>query len=156
MLRMRAALIIAPALLVAAAALAQTPTGHTVLRETGLEKAPTSSAALSFAEPQVLPTRLAAQVTVVYAPFTISNNSAAMQNYQWSLGAARTGRRSSGLSGRTVSGSITMAPGAEVTMDPALRLSCAGGQIRVTVRLASPAESIYFLANCPDPPNPEK
>jgi hypothetical protein len=136
-------------MLVAAAALAQVSVGQTVLRDAGLEQVPSSVAALSFAEPQALPTRLPARRTTVRVPFTITNDSAALQDYRWSLSAARTGGRAGGLTARPVSGGIAVAPGATVTMDSALRLSCVGGQIRITVRLASPAESIYFLANCP-------
>lgn len=147
--RTRAALITASVMLVAAAALAQVSVGQTVLRDAGLEQAPSSVAALSFAQPQALPTRLAARRTTMRVPFTISNNSAAVQDYQWSVSAARTGNRVGGLTARPASGVIAVAPGAAVTMNPAVRLNCTGGQIRITVRLASPAESVYFLSNCP-------
>lgn len=145
----RASLIIAPAVLLAAAALAQTPAGHAVLRGAGLEKPVPSYAALSFARPQSLPARLPAGHASVRVPFQIRNDSAATQSYQWSLDAVRTGDRADGPVTRPVTGRATLAPGATVTMNPALRLSCAGGQLRVTVRLASPAESVYFLASCP-------
>jgi len=148
MRRTRIPLIIVPAVLVAAAALAQTPAGHSVLREAGLEQSPPSYAALSFAQPQSLPTRLAAPDTTVRVPFTIGNHSADTRQYQWSLSATSTGNQG-GPAARPVTGSATVAPGATATMNPALRLSCAGGQVRVTVRLASPAESIDFLAGCP-------
>jgi hypothetical protein len=147
MRRTRTALIIAPAVLVAAVALAQTPAGHAVLREAGLEQVPPSYAALSFAQPQSLPTQLAGPHATVHVPFTIQNHSAAAQSYQWSLNAAAAGHPASADAG-PVTGSTLLAPGAAATIDPAVRISCTGGQVRVTIRLASPAESIYFLADC--------
>jgi hypothetical protein len=147
----RMALIFAPAVLVAAAALAQTPAGHAVLRGTGLEQASPSYAALSFAQPQSLPARLPGPHTTVHVPFTIRNDSAATQSYQWSLKAARIGRHVTGLATRPVSGRTTLAPGAAATMNPALPLTCTGGQLRVTIQIARPAESIDFLASCAAP-----
>jgi hypothetical protein len=144
--RLRLALIIAPAVLLAAVALAQTPAGHAVLRGVGLEQASSSYAALSFAQPQSLPSRLPAPHTTVHVPFTIENDSAAAQSYIWSLNVADAGRAA-----RPVSGRITLAAGATVTLDPALTLNCTGGQVRIAVHLASPAESIDFLAYCPAP-----
>ena len=84
-------------------------------------------------------------------PFTIRNDSPGTRSYRWSLDASRVGKPG-GLTARPVSRTITLAPGATVTLDPALPLSCRGGQIRVTVRLASPAESIDFLSRCPTSP----
>ncbi len=137
-------------MLVAAALLAQTSAGHSVLRRAGLDMAPPSYSALSFAQPQSLPARLPARHTTMHVPFTIRNNSSDTKSYQWSLRASRIGRVG-GLTARPVSGRRTLAPGATVTMDPALALSCEGGQIRITIRLASPAESIDFLSRCPTP-----
>jgi hypothetical protein len=37
-------------------------------------------------------------------------------------------------------------------MDPVLPLVCRDGQIRITIGLASPAESIHFLSRCPTSP----
>jgi hypothetical protein len=146
--RTRALLIIAPAVLVAAAALAQTPAGHTVLRDAGLEQVPPSYTALSFAQPQSLPARLAARQTTVHVPFTIHNHSADTRSYLWSLNASGTGRHGR-RAARPVTGSTTLAPGATATMAPAMRLSCTGAQVRVSIHLTSPAESIDFLAGCP-------
>jgi hypothetical protein len=148
MRRTRTALIIAPAVLVAAAVLAQTPAGHAVLRQAGLEQVPPSYAVLSFAEPQSLPTQLVAPHATVHVPFTIQNQSAATQSYQWSLNAAKAGGPAS-ADARPVIGSTTVAPGVAATMNPALRINCTGGQVRVVIHLARPAESIYFLADCP-------
>jgi hypothetical protein len=138
-------------MLVTAASLAQTPTGHSVLRRAGLETTPPTYTALSFARPQSLPTRLPAPRTSLRVPFTIRNDSPGTQSYQWSLKATRIGN-AGGLSARSVSGTTALAPGATVAMDPALPLICHGGQIRITIRLASPAESIDFLSRCPTSP----
>jgi hypothetical protein len=149
--RNRTALIIAPAVLVAAAALAQTPAGHAVLRGAGLEQVPPSYAALSFAQPQSLPTRLPAPRTTVHVPFTIRNDSVDTHSYRWSLSATHTSRPAGSPAARPVTGTTTLAAGATVTLEPALPLSCTGGQLRVTIHLASPAESIDFLSDCPAP-----
>jgi hypothetical protein len=163
MRRTRIPLLIALAVLVAGAALAQTAAGHALLRGAGLERVSAPHAALSFAQPQSLPTELPTRLpagqpsqvpasrTTVHVPFTIRNDSDTTQSYRWSLDAAGTGRSAGGRAVRPATGRITVAPGATVTMDPALSLRCAGGQLRITVRLASPAESIYFLAGCPAP-----
>lgn len=143
----RILLIVAAAVLVAGAALAQTPAGHAVLREAGLEQGPPSYAALSFAQPQSLPTQLVPPHPTVRVPFTIQNHSPATRSYQWSLSAAGTSPRD-GPAARPVTGRATLPPGATETMNPALRLSCPRGQVRITVRLASPAESVHFLADC--------
>jgi hypothetical protein len=146
--RTRILLIVGSAVLVAAVGLAQTPAGHAVLHEAGLEQVSPSYAALSFAQPQSLPTQLFAPHTTVRVPFTIQNHSADTQSYQWSLNATRTGRHG-GPAARPVTGRTTLASGGTATIDRALRLSCTGGQVRVTIHLASPAESIHFLADCP-------
>lgn len=138
-------------MLVTAASLAQTPAGHTILRRVGLDMTPPSYTALSFTQPQSLPARLPAPRTRLRVPFTIRNDSSGTRSYQWSLNASRTGNTGR-LTARSVSGTSTLVPGATVTMDPALPLVCHGGQIRITVRLASPAESIDFLSRCPTSP----
>jgi hypothetical protein len=137
--------------LAAAAALAQTPAGHAVLRGAGLEQAPPSYAGLSFAQPQSLPARLPAPHTTVHVPFTIRNDSGATQSYYWSLSATHTGRPAGGAAARPVGGRTTLTPGATATLNPVLPLTCTGGQLRVSVHLASPAESIDFLTDCPAP-----
>jgi hypothetical protein len=146
--RTRILLIAGSAVLITAAALAQTPAGHAVLREAGLEQVSPSYAALSFAQPRSLPTRLGARHTTVHVPFTIQNHSADTQSYQWSLTASEVGGHG-GPVARPVTGQATLASGEAATMDPALRLSCTSGQVRVTVHLARPDESIDFLAGCP-------
>jgi hypothetical protein len=138
-------------MLVTAASLAQTPAGHTVLRQVGLDTTPPSYTALSFAQPQALPARLPAPRTSLRVPFTIHNDSSGTRSYQWSLTASRIGK-AGGLTARSVSGTSTLAPGATVTKDPALPLVCHGGQIRITIRLASPAKFIDFLSRCPTSP----
>jgi hypothetical protein len=138
-------------MLVTAVSLAQTPAGHMVLRQAGLDTTPAAYTALSFARPQSLPGQLPSPRTSLRVPFSIHNDSSGFRSYQWSLTAARIGK-GGGLTSRPVSRRITLAPGATVTLDPALRLTCRGGQIRVTIRLASPAESIDFLSRCPTSP----
>lgn len=138
-------------MLVAAASLAQTPAGHMVLRRAGVGTTPPAYTALSFAKPQSLPERLPSPRTSLRVPFTLHNDSSGTRSYQWSLTAARIGNGGS-LTARPVSRTITLLPGATVTLDPALPLVCHGGQIRVMVRLASPAESIDFLSLCPTSP----
>lgn len=135
-------------MLMAAASLAQTPAGHMVLRQAGLDTAPPAATALSFAQPQSLPGLLAAPRTRLRVPFTIHNDSSGTRRYQWSLEASRVGN-AKGLTARSVSRTISLAPGATVTLDPALPLICHGGQIRITIRLTSPSESIDFLSRCP-------
>jgi hypothetical protein len=147
----RIPLIVALLLVVAAASLAQTPTGHAMLRQAGLEAPAPAYTALSFARPQSLPGRLTARRTTVRVPFTVRNDSSGIRSYRYSLTASRAGNEGS-LTARPVSRTITVVPGASITLDPALSLVCDTGQIRITIRLAQPAESIDFLTRCPNSP----
>jgi hypothetical protein len=138
-------------LLVAAASLAQTPAGYAVLRQAGLEAPAPAYTALSFARPQSLPGRLPARRTTLRVPFTVHNDSSGIRSYRYSLTASSVGTAGR-LTARPVSRTITVVPGATIPLDPALSLVCDGGQIRITVRLAEPAESIDFLTRCPNSP----
>lgn len=146
--RTRIPLVIVPVAMVTVVALAQTAAGHTMLREAGLETAPPSYAALAFAKPQSLPALLPSSHGTMQVPFTIHNYFVTPQSYRWSVTAARTGRHAGQPAARPVSGRSTVAAGATAAMNAALRFRCTSGQIRITVRLASPAESIDFLADC--------
>lgn len=137
--------LIASAAVLAVVGLAQTPVGRAALRGAGLDQAPTAYTALSFTRPQSLPAQLPDQHLTLRVAFTIRNVSGGTRGYRWSLTAAQAGRPV----GRGATGTTSLAPGATAILSPALPLTCTRGQLRVTVRLASPAETIDFLTRCP-------
>jgi hypothetical protein len=129
--------------LVAAVGVAQTGPGHAVLRSAGLFEAPPPYTALAFTHPQTLPAQLASRHASVGVSFEIRNASAAARSYHWSILVARSGR-----SRVAASGLSRVPPGGRGTVTRAVPVSCAGGRLRVVARLAEPAESIGFWAEC--------
>jgi hypothetical protein len=127
----------------ATAGLAQTGTGHALMRSAGLIAAPAPYTALSFTNPQSLPAHLRRRSFDLPVSFRITNVSAAARAYQWSV-LLVAGRRTRGVS----SGRLTLAPGGTQTLDQGVTGSCRAGQVRIVVRLSAPAESIDFLASC--------
>jgi hypothetical protein len=133
--------------LIAVAALcvgvAQTGFGQSLLRKAGLSEASASYTALAFTQPQSLPSQLPSKRMTMNVSFAIRNASGRDRSYQWSVLLSRDGR-----SHRIATGSAWISSGAGATVTRAVAVSCAGGQVRVVVSLASPAESIDYLAAC--------
>lgn len=127
------------------AGIAQTGYGRTVLRTVGLSPPSGSYTALSFANPQELPTRLRSKVSQVQVSFAIRNasNSSASRVYNWVILLSHSGRSLTAAAGQV------MVPfGAVRTVNKTVRTSCAKGQLQLTVRLANPAEHIDFWTAC--------
>jgi hypothetical protein len=126
-----------------AVGLAQTSVGHSLLRGAGLYDEPESYTSLAFTNPQSLPTRLSSHPTRVRMSFAIINASADPRIYHWSIELKRT-RQIYHLA----TGEVEVRAGNRASLSRIVKLSCAGGQARMTVQVASPAESIDFLMAC--------
>jgi hypothetical protein len=126
-----------------AAGLAQTSTGHFLLKQAGLYAAPASYTSLAFIDPQSLPTHLSPAPTRVSVPFAVTNTSADSRSYQWSIVLERGGR-----SYRLAVGEVRVPAGDRGTVAGTVTASCATGQARMTVQVAAPAESIDFWLAC--------
>jgi hypothetical protein len=126
------------------AGLAQTQTGHVLLRDTGLYDTPAVYTELSFSDPGALPSALEKPIGNVKVSFGIHNVSYASRSYQWSILFVHAGRSRVKASGAAQ----TPAQGrTEVTRS--VVAACVGGRLQVVVRLASPAQSISFWMTCP-------
>jgi hypothetical protein len=137
-------LLLLVAALVTCVGLAQTQQGHSVLRDVGLYETPATYTELAFSAPGNLPETLSKPNGNIEVSFSIHNVSGSLRSYQWSIVLVHAGKSQVKASGTLLS------PGqgqAEVTRSVAA--ACAGGRLQVTVRLASPAESISFWVTCP-------
>ena len=124
------------------AGLAQTGPGQAAARSLGLLKS-SSYTALSFREPQSLPSQLPAQRSHVPVRFTIRNVSDSGRAYHWSIALSSALHRE-----QVAAGDVQVAAGSAVAVSRTVRVKCAGKRLHLVVRLASPAESIGFWATC--------
>lgn len=127
-----------------AAGLAQTSAGTLLLRKAGLSAAPASYTSLAFTDPRSLPARLARARSQVPISFAVGNNSAGPRSYHWTIAADRAGHLTS-----LAAGDVRVPAGGSATVTRTVTARCAGGQARITVALAAPAESVDFQAACP-------
>lgn len=130
-------------LVVVAVGVAQTGPGHALLRGAGLFQVPPQYTALAFTHPQALPAQLASKHASVGVSFGIRNASAARRTYRWSILVVRHG-----VSRVAATGSSGVASGGKATVARTVPVSCAGGQLRIVARLASPPESVDFWTAC--------
>jgi hypothetical protein len=129
-----------------AAVVGQTRIGHDALRKSGLLESPTSYTSLAFVEPQDLIENLASNPQLVSFPFVIHNASSASQSYEWSLLLVRKGH-----SRVVAAGEVRVTSGGGATITRSTEISCAGGQVQVIVKIASPVESIHAWMACVAP-----
>jgi hypothetical protein len=126
----------------AIAGLAQTGAGQAALRSLGLLKSP-SYTALSFREPQSLPSHLSARRSDVPVSFSIGNVSDSERAYHWSIGLS-----SDVPSQQVADGNVRVTAGSTVGVSRTVMAKCTGKRLHLVVRLADPAESIGFWAAC--------
>jgi hypothetical protein len=131
------------AIVVLAAALAQTAVGKSVLRDTGLLGAPEGYTELEFVEPAKLPAQLTPGTQRLRVPFRIHNVEGGARTYRWSIVAISRGHT------RRVAGARQdLAKGQSRYLDPHVPVACNGSRVRIEVRLAGPAQSIGFWVKC--------
>jgi hypothetical protein len=128
-----------------AAGIAQTSTGHAVLRQAGLLQRATPYTSLYFMNARDLPAQLSGRKTPFRVWFAIANESSTSREYAWSV--LVTQPRGAHLAGR---GSVQVASGSKAVVDRVARISCPGGRVRVTVRVlaAGVDEAIDAWATC--------
>jgi hypothetical protein len=123
--------------------LAQTGAGHVALRGAGIEKPAKRYTALSFTDPGALQGHLPLGHFSALVGFTIMNASQATSQYQWSVRLVDGKRVTQVATGTTV-----IPAGDAVDERRTVTGLCQSGKLSMVVSLASPAESIDFLANC--------
>jgi hypothetical protein len=143
-MRARWQLLVLIAALLACVSLAQTQQGHAVLGSVGLYETPASYTELAFSDPGHLPGALATPNASIKVSFTIHNVSGNSRSYQWSIILANSGKDQVATNGTALSPAQGQT---EVTRS--VKTYCVNSRLQVTVRLASPAESISFWMTCP-------
>ncbi|HEX9354948.1 MAG TPA: hypothetical protein VF933_14165, partial [Streptosporangiaceae bacterium] len=131
------------ALVAAAAGLAQTGAGHAFLQRAGLFQPPVSYTTLAFAHPESLPIQLKSRHASLNVSFVIHNVSRSSHAYHWSILVVRAGR-----SHREAAGALQVPGEGRATVSRTVNRKCVGGGLRLVVRLATPPESVDFLATC--------
>jgi hypothetical protein len=124
-------------------ALAQTPPGHSVMRLTGLAKAPAQYTSLYFTDPGGLPSALPAGHVGLDVSFAIHNATQSAGSYQWTVTLLHGSKTD-----LAASGTVALPAGGTTTESRPVSTLCRSGALEVTVRLAAPAESIHFKATC--------
>jgi len=121
----------------------QTGAGHSLLQKAGLIAASVDYTALSFDDPQALPTQLPSAHTTVPTAFMIHNVSGAERTYHWFIDVTHNNR-----SKRIRTGTLDLPAESQQVIRENLALTCPSGRLKVTISLASPAESIAYWVNC--------
>ena len=129
--------------LVLIVALAQTSPGHSLMRLTGLTKAPTAYTALSFTNTGGLPTTVPEGHVGLDVSFTIDNATQSAAAYRWTVRLVH-GSKSQESAHGTVS---VDANGSKAETTPVSTI-CDSGTLEVIVALTTPSESIHFRATC--------
>jgi hypothetical protein len=124
--------------------LAQTGSGHTLLRAAGLYEEPASYTELAFSTPGDLPSALAKPSASVKVSFGIHNVSDSPRSYDWSIALVH-----SGVSQVKASGAASTSAQGRTAVTKSVTAACSSGRVQVVVRLASPAQSISFWLTCP-------
>ena len=151
-MRGRWSLLSIVALVVICAGLAQTSQGHALLSDAGLYKVPASYAELAFTDSGALPDSLTSvkgakgqakgQVPV---SFSVRDVSVSSHAYQWSIAITAGGK-----SQVKAAGTLGVPAQGKATVTKSVTAACGKApSLQVTVRLASPAESIDFWVSCP-------
>lgn len=123
--------------LVVLAGLAQTPPGHSLMRLTGLTKAPVAYAALYFTDPGGLPSSVPSGHVQLGVSFAVHNAAQTAGSYKWTIQLVHGSRTAAATSGTTnVAGGGTKAESRTMTT------LCQSGTLEVIVRLTAPAQSV--------------
>ena len=133
---------------VVVAGLAQSPPGHSLMRLTGLTKAPVAYAALYFTDPGGLPSTVPSGHVQLSVSFAVHNAAQSAGSYKWTIQLVHGARTAA-----TTSGTTSVAGGGTKAESRTMTTLCQSGTLEVIVRLAVPAESvpaesIHFRATC--------
>jgi hypothetical protein len=130
----------------AALGLAQTGPGRSAVGGLGLSSGPDRFTELAFTAPRQLPSQVPTGTSRVALRFALHNAERRTTSYRWSIVQ----------NGGTVlaSGPLRLDSGARARIDSKVHVRCVPGRrIRISVRLAKPAQSIGFWTRCGRGPN---
>lgn len=125
------------------AGLAQTPPGHSVLRDTGLVGSSSSYTSLYFSDPGGLPSTVPSGHVALPVSFSVHNASSSSSSYQWTIQVVHGGRQT-----QAATGTLTVPAGGTTPENSQVAAFCPSGELLVVVRIAAPAQSIDFRAAC--------
>lgn len=131
------------AALVVLVALAQTSPGHSLMRLTGLAKAPAGYTALSFTNTGGLPSSVPEGHVGLNVSFTIHNATQSADTYRWAVRLVHGSKSQAGAHG-----TATVPAGGAKAENPAVSTVCDSGTLEVIVTLTAPSESIHFRTAC--------
>jgi hypothetical protein len=143
-MRRRWRLFLLGAVVLIGAGLAQTQPGHVVFSDVGLYQTAKPYTALSFTDPDTLPTALKKPSSSFKISFDINNVSGDSKSYQWSVALVHAGK-----SQVKASGAVLAPAQGQTAVSRTVTATCASGRLQVVVRLAGIPESISFWISCP-------
>jgi hypothetical protein len=129
--------------LVVIVALAQTSPGQSLMRLTGLAKAPAAYTALSFTDTDGLPTTVPEGHVGLDVSFTIHNATQSADTYRWAVRLVHGSKSQAGTHG-----TVTVDAGGTKGENTPVSTVCDSGTLEVIVTLTAPSESIHFRAAC--------
>ena len=124
-------------------ALAQTSPGHSLMRLTGLTKAPAGYTALSFTNTGGLPATVPEGHVGLDVSFTIHNATQSAATYRWAVRLVHGSKSQSGARG-----TVTVDAGDAKAENTPVSTVCDSGTLEVIVTLTAPSESIHFRTAC--------
>jgi hypothetical protein len=125
------------------AALAQTPPGRSLLRQTGLAQSPAPYSALYFTDPRGLPATVPSGHVGLDISFAVHNATRSGNAYQWTVQVVEATKTQI-----AAEGTMTIPAGGTRQRNTLVSVLCPSGTLEVVVRLAAPAESIDYQASC--------
>lgn len=126
-----------------AAGIGQTSPGHAMLRAAGLFKQPATYTSLAFEDPQALGKTLPSPRAAIPVSFVIKNVGDTSRDYRWSVQVVQEKKAN-----RIADGNVTITSGGQAVITRSAVISCSGGQARIVVSLADPAEFIDAVSAC--------
>ena len=139
-------MVVLVAVVAVAASIAQTSSGHAMLRKAGLFEQQTSYTSLAFQNLQSLPEQLKSKRASVPISFMIHNVSDTPRDYVWSVLLLQGQHRP-----RVAAGGIRVASGHSAEITRSVKIACTREQVRIVVNLVRPAESIDASMACSSP-----
>lgn len=123
--------------------LVQAGPGRSALKRIGLVKPPPAFAALYFTDPVGEPVSVPVGRSRIPLSFTVGNGSQQNQSYHWSVLAVQGSKTK-----RLATGEVSVHQGGISVVRKTVTQTCKRGTLKVTIELASPSESIDFVASC--------
>jgi hypothetical protein len=132
------------AMVLAAIGLAQTASGRTFLRDSGLEGGDERYTELAFAHPTKVPEWLDSYRPKLDLPVALHNAEGESRTYHWTA-TVRHGDRTKVLD----RGTVTLAADGRATIEPKVEFSCRSGRVRVDIAVDHPKQAVGAWMRCP-------